>query len=105
MMMAKTFSEAAGPPSSQAQRRDIPDYVFLLVTGSGEKKVKRFPAKAFKNGRWVWSYRWLNAARNRAMQYGYRAVFNKATKQLNKLRRERYEEPLLYYDAQKRKNL
>ena len=46
-------------------RKEAPDRAFLLVTGSGDKKEKRYPVMTRQGGDWKYSRRWCNAARNR----------------------------------------
>jgi len=79
------------PPSegSTAREEDMPSHAFL------DAPKKRYPYK-YENakGEWVESYKGLMAARNRAAQQNDQAIFQKATRKINKLRAARKEEPL-----------
>jgi len=99
-MAKKTYRE---PAHWTAQNRDkMPDGFFLLITGSGESKVRKFPAGMYRDGKWVWSKKGLLAARSRAAQYHYPQVFNKTTRLLNRYFLEEGHEPYKTWAEQQR---
>ena len=78
-----TYWGKRGVGSTARKDPNIPDSVFLLVTGSGENKKRRFPWKRKRGGEWKPHRATLLNARQFAARYGYIGVFNKTSRYLN----------------------
>lgn len=78
-----TYWGRRGVESKARQDPDIPDSVFLLITYENGKKVRKFPWKRKRGGKWMPHRATLLNARQFAARYGYIAVFNETTEYLN----------------------
>jgi len=93
------------PPSSQTERAKMPDSAFLLITGSGDNKLRRYIVKMERprgSGKYVYSRKGLMAARTRAAQHREIAVFNKTSRLLSRYF-PREDEPYLTWEQHQRK--